>query len=237
MSVAIIGNGAFQDAFTPAKGKNEWGMDTLTRKMMGARTLLDAFLATLRQGAIYQGYYLQSWDPDENQNVATVTLIYKGLFNGTPLPDPQTEIVQASGSSSVSFSSENGGKGRVYQKTVIFGTGTQSNVIVATQDVYATGASMDFTYDGVQTVWRYINVGKPAGPRYDRVDSTFQPTIKTARAITSDGTTFGINMPFEIGPALAPAPKDNVIGHVSRNVIGTPFYECADTVRRELVKL
>jgi hypothetical protein len=241
MSLALLGNCGFADAFEPAKSKNEWGIDVLTRKMIGARALLDAFLITLKQGRVFQGYFLQTWEPDENPQVCTVTLTYKGLLTGgTPVPTIQTQITAASGSASVSFATENQGIGRAYQTIPLYTQPTQfdnngqvqTSEVIARRNVYTTGANVEFTYDAVQTVYRYITRGRPAAPRYSVVDSEFIPTVKAARGITADGTSFGkeqgIFLTFQI------VVLENVIGFNSSPVIGSPFYECEDVVRKEL---
>lgn len=242
MSLITLGSGSFTDLYTPAKGKNEWGMDTLRRKVSGARSLLEAYLLSLAQGQVYQDYFLQSWEPDDSPDVASVTLLYKGLATGgTPTPDIQTEIAPATGSISKSYAGENGGRGRVYQVKpilkielgVFVGLG-EENTILFDKDIYATGVTMEFTYDAVQTVYRYIKTGKPVAPTYFAVDIPRIPVIKRARYTTSDGTIYGINAPSAITIDLTPDILNRVVSFSANHVIGTPFYECQDVVRREL---
>lgn len=228
MSVAILGRGTFEDLYLPVKGKSEWGMDTLTRKMSGARSLLEAFIATLRQGDGYQGYYLQTWEPDDNPDVATITLNYKGLLpGGTPLPDIQSEIVTASGTMSKDYTAENEGKGRQYRKQLLFGEEPRQ-----LQDVYTTGATMEFVYRAAQSTYRYIRQGAPANPFYSAVAIVYTPVIEKARITTADGSIYGIDRQafFELNPSQ----RNKLIGFVTRRVIGTPYSECQDTVRVEL---
>lgn len=242
MSTALLGSGTFQDLYAPAKGKSEWGMDTLTRKMEGARSLLPAFIASLAQGQLFQGYYLQTWEPDDSPNVATVTLNYKGLLTGgTPVPDVQTEITPAVGSCSRHYGTENGGLGRVYKKVVMWkywfeavgtGSGIVSDELVGYRDVYTTGATMEFTYDAVQSVYRYIKVGKPNAPQFSEVDIGYTPVLKKKRIITADGSLYGNNAPAVFSD-LVPIVINRLVGFVSKHVIGTPYYECEDVVRAE----
>lgn len=241
MSTSVLGSGTFLDSFTPAKGKNEWGIDTLTRKMTGARSLLEAFIATLEQGQIYQGYFLQTWEPDDNPNVATITLNYKGLLTGgTPVPKARTEIAPAAGSISAVYTSENDGKGRIYKTAPLYSlsygrpeAGIVFDEVIATRQIYTTGATLEFTYDAVQTNYHYIAQGKPFGPRYYQVDIPRVPVIKKARLTTADGSVYGIHAPSAFDD-LIPDVLNRVVGFVSEPIIGTTFWECEDTVRREL---
>lgn len=241
--INYIGNAEFDDVFEPIKGKNEWGIDTLTRKVRGARPLAAAYLAGLTQGqrlSDSEEYYLQSWEPDDNPIWAEITLNYKGLLYGTPLPDIQNEITPAVGQISKNFATENFGKGRIYRKQPLWKlalldfAGETVDEVVATRDVYTTGASMEFTYDAIQTVYRYISEGRPTAPRFYTVDIPRIPTIKRARIVTADGAVYGRNAPGLLTADLEPIPFTRVVGFVSKNIFGTPFWECQDTVRREL---
>lgn len=236
-TLSALGRTTFEDANIPVPGKSEFGMDTLTRKMTGYVGGLASFVSSLAQGQTFNFggalFYLQTWQPDEGTPVSSVMLNYKGV-KGTPLPIIESEIISASGAKSADYTSENSGKGRIYRQNVVYGTGTQSNVIVATQDIYTTGAQIEFTYDAAQSTYRYINVGKPTGPRYSALDITHTPKIKTARVTTADGASYGILAPIALGPSLVPAPRLVVAGFASRPVVGSPYYECQDTVRQEL---
>lgn len=241
MSLSNLGSCGFLDLFAPAKSKNEWGVDTLTRKLTGARSLLEAFIATLAQGQVFQGYFLQTWEPDDNPTVATIALNYKGLLTGgTPTPRIETQITAASGSASISFAAENSGFGRVYRRIPLYTQPTLvdpsgaviESVVVAGRDIYTTGAQMEFTYDAVQSVYRYVTQGRQDAPRYDVVDSSFVPTVIDARGITADGSSFGKSGGLFFAFNLQPIER--VIGFTAVPVIGSPFYECEDVVRKEL---
>lgn len=241
--ISSLGRTTFEDSTIPVPGKSEFGMDTLTRKMKGfvgtGGVNLIAFIASLSQGQVFSfgfiPFYLQTWQSDDDTPIATVTLNYKGLkTGGTPLPIVESEIVSASGAKSADYSTENGGKGRVYRTGVVYGTGTQANVIAATQEIYTTGAVMEFTYDAAQSSYRYISVGKPNGPRYSSIDIAHSPQIKTARVTTSDGFVYGLSVPISIGPSLQPSPESVNVGFISRPVIGSPYWECSEIVRQEL---
>lgn len=240
MSTILLGSGTFLDLFAPAKGKSEWGMDTLTRKMSGARSLLPAFIAGLAQGQLFQGYYLQTWEPDDDPNVATVTLNYKGLqTGGTPQPDPISEFSRAKGSISKSYATENDGKGRVYKQNVWrsflqLETGAQTEVENGQLPVYTTGCTMEFVYYAVQTTYRYIRQGKPDGPQYTSIDIGFSPSISERRYTTADGSVYGKNAPSALTADLQPVTIERVVGFTSKHVIGSPYYECEDIVRGEL---
>lgn len=245
MSTANLGSCGFDDCCVPLKGKSEWGMDTLTRKMMGARSLAIAFNATLAQGQAYQFYYLQTWDWDDNPNVATVTLNYKGLMpGGTPTPDVQTEVVSAVGRTTKDYSTENDGIGRLYNDAVISQPGAGEvpvdpppgflgGTVQYRVHKYAVGATMQFNYKAIQAQIRYISVGQPSGPLYSAVNIHFDPSFDNARIITSDGATFGIDRMtfFELEPVQLP-PR--IMSFSSKNVIGSPYWEGEEILRLEL---
>jgi hypothetical protein len=262
MNQVLVGDCTFSDAAIPAAGKSEFGIDTLTRKLSGHRTLLAAFLATLAQGQTYAfngiNFYLQTWEPDENIPTATVSLQYKGLRSPPPV-DIQTEFVTAAGSVAASFLLENPdpfnsgiGKGRAYGRREMFRSATIPGFYTADyvvpfaggyigyKKVYATGATMEFTYIACQSSYRYVTVGKRGAPAHNVIDINYTPVIKRARIIVSDGTLYGANMAtsfdFGRGQPSAPAQLDVVISFTSKNVIGSPYYECIDVVRRELLQ-
>lgn len=240
---ALLGNCGFLDVCLPVKGKSEWGMDTLARKMVGARSLAEAFIAALAQGQGYQGYYLQSWDVDDNPNVATVTLFYKGLLTGgTPLPKGSDEIVTAVGQTNADYSDEGDpvGTGRVYRQDFFWSIfvpasgATSSTSYKALKDRYAVSARMEFTYNSLQTTWRYISQGQLFGPIYILPSFNFVPIIERARITVSDGTVLPRTVYWETFLELTPTVSDRVISHRSEPVIGSPYFECEDVVRRIL---
>jgi hypothetical protein len=221
MDILYRGDSSIDDICLPIKGKNEWGVDTLVRTVRGARPLGPAYLAALTQGDVYQGYYLQTWTADENPIWATITLNYKGLLYGTPLPLVSNSIVPSSGGKSASYESENSGKGRVYRKD---NKGA---------DVYTTGAQNEFGYDCPQTVYRYIALGQPSGPAHDALGFSASPRILNARTTTADGASYGLSIPFALS-SLAPAAIVRSVGFTSNPIVGTPYFECEDVVRAEL---
>lgn len=244
MSLALLGDCTFENACDPVKGKTEWGVDTLARKMMGARSLLSAFIATLAQGQVYQGYFLQSWESDDNPDVATITLNYKGLLTGgTPTPKAITDIVSAVGQVTKDFSTEvdtNGIQGRLYRKDLLWSVSQpllDTNIFGVVgkgfRDRYAQFARMDFTYEACQTTYRYIHIGKPNGPRYAFPDIEFGPTIDRARITLNDGTVLPREN-WETFFELFPTTLDRLVSFQSEPIVGSPFYECMDVVRRTL---
>ena len=88
--ILTTGTAEFDDISLPAAGKSEFGMDTLTRKTSGERSLLPAYLASLAQGQVFEfngvDFFLQSWDPNDATPWASVALYYKGLVAGVPAP-------------------------------------------------------------------------------------------------------------------------------------------------------
>jgi hypothetical protein len=255
--ILLTGNAVFDDVSAPAPGKSEFGMDTLTRKMVGARSLLAGFVSGLNQGDIFNfngvNFYLQTWQPDESTPFATVTLLYKGLLAGLPETDIQTVFVRALGSVSADFSLENpdpftgAGKGRIYRKSPLFkfsynipGSGGESDVVLGVRDVYCTSATMEFCYVAVQSTYRYIAASKPGGPRYYSVNIGFSPVVDRARIHTSDGALYGLSSAalFDLAPGMpsAPVEHESVVDFASKHVIGSPYYECTDVVKKDLVQ-
>lgn len=249
--LASLGRTGFEEASIPVPSKSEFGMDTLTRPMKGwvgeDGENLQAFVASLGQGDTYVfneiTFYLQTWSCNDSTPEAIVTLNYKGLSEGgTPMPDVQTEISPASGSISKSYAGENNGQGRIYKTITLWRyqftapdlETVTSDQPVGTRDVYTTGVTMEFTYDAVQTVYRYVTQGKPSRPRYFTVDIPRVPTIKRSRITTADGSVYGNNAPGALTADLTPTVQNKVVGFTSKNVIGSPYYECVDIVRREL---
>jgi len=80
----------FEDKVLPVASKSDWGIDTLTRQLTGAQPGLIDYINALSVGdtTSYNGqtFYLQSWSDDKDQTYPTVTLNYKGLFDGIPEP-------------------------------------------------------------------------------------------------------------------------------------------------------
>lgn len=240
-----LGRCGFEARHFPVPGKSEWGMDTLSLRMEGHSELLPDFVRTLAQGQVYMDgttpFYLQTWAPDESTPVASVTLLYKGLRNNaTPAPKIDTVIQPATGNTSASFSSENSGFGRIYRKQPLWQFAYTApdhfveDAVAAPRDIYTVSATLEFTYDAVQTVYRYITIGRTEVPRYNHVASAFVPTIKTARGSTGDGYIFGMDIPAALIDDLQPSIQERVIGFSSSPVIGSPFFECEDVVRKEL---
>lgn len=249
MSLSNLGSCTFDDAYAPLKGKSEWGMDTLTRKLTGARSLAEAFITTLVQGQKYPAtsstpYYLQTWDADDNPDVATLTLNYKGLVTGaTPIPLKESGTALVVGRTTKDYSTEGivAGVplGRYYRKDQIWSltneaVGEVTNTAFGFRDRYALSASMEFMYRAGQTVYRYISVGRPSRARYYSIGFSYSTEIEKARITLSDGTVYQ-GRSQETYFELAPSTQDKVIDFQAKEVVGSPWWECQDTIRRELV--
>ena len=254
MSLTLIGDCTFAESCPPAPGKNDWGVDTLVRKLTGAQSLRAAFEATLGQGQTYSynsvTYYLQTWQWDDRVAISTVTLNYKGLRNGTPNPVVINEIVGASGSTSANFETKNNGLGVIYRTELVLddqgnpkqddGQGAPFFIGIGGfkyKNIYCLGAQMEFTYNAGQTVYRYIANGQPSSPTNSALGFSYTPRIKRVRVTTNDGATFGILMPLAIGSALEPAMVVRAVGFSSQPIFGTPYFECQDTVRADLAAI
>lgn len=253
MSTAILGSGIFLDLYAPLKGKSEWGMDTLTRKLTGARSLAAAFIATLRQGDPYGAdangngaYFLQTWDADDDPVKATITLNYKGLQpGGTPVTKATTQIVSSVGQTEADFSTEGevGGfpQGRLYRHDLVWSVTSSDTLsdfgttVKGFRDRYALSARFDFTYRAVQTTYLYITLGRPAAPRYTAPDIPHASVVERGRITLNDGTI--LPKVRAAGFNLVPVIIDENISFEAVPVIGSPFFECTDVARRTLGKI
>lgn len=245
MAVTGLGRIGFEDVSIPAFGKSEFGMDTLSRTMQGHSELLLDFLASLHQGDTYSIgdnlFYLQSWEPDKATPVSTVTLNYKGLSQGgTPQPDVQTEIVSAVGRISKSYLDQNGGLGITLRNREGGSIGVVNPVsglverqLVLLSPVYTTSATSEFLYHAVETRYRYIKEGQPSEPENTEVQSSYIPEIEEIQISTNDGMTYGRERILSLD--MEPVLHERVVSWSSRHVIGSPFWECEDVVRKELV--
>ncbi len=223
MALIYVGNSDFDDVCAPVAGKSEWGIDTLTRTLKGARYKLADFIATLAQGQSYAGnYFLQTWEPDDTDPVwGSVKLQYKGLLGGT-IPDPVIEnaIVEATGNSSHLFDPPYDWAG-------------------GDEDKKAISAVMDFSYYCGQTQYRYITDGQNSLGTYGSLGFGFETLIKktriTVQTVNAGDIVFGGNAPVGIVSALTPVLSIGNINFQSHPVFGTNYFECEDTVRAELL--
>lgn len=248
MSLGTLGDVTFRDKHPAVPGKSEFGMDTLVRHVEGFvgedGENLQAFIESLNQGDTYEfgnvPFYLQTWTPDDETPVCTVTLNYKGLTpGGTPETDKQREFVTAKGVVSKSFSELNLGKGIPYTTRAVYRsfyempTGGQDDLVVGHQSVYTVSARMEFTYIAPQVTFRYISEGEPVAARHDSVGFDYTLIIDDGAVIvTGDGAILGRDFAQFFG--LSPVPVNRVISFSAKNVIGSPFWECQDVLRLEL---
>lgn len=238
--LSYLGNVSFEDIAIPVPGKNEWGVDTLSRRLRGSRALLRAFIATLRQGQRVSGYpsfFLQTWSVDDDTPFAEITLNYKGLLNGTPPVDVQTDIVAETGTTTADYSSENSGLGRQYKTIPLYRysyetpSGLVTDIVVATRPIYTVAARMEFEYYAVQIRYRYVTIGRSSAQDFPN-DDPYIPQVIRGRITTSDGATFGTDRVLFFG--LTPVLQQRLVSFTSHNIIGTPYYEAEAIVRKEL---
>lgn len=221
MSLIYIGDASYKDIAVPVPGKNDWGVDTMTRIVLGARNGLVAFINTLAQGqaapAPWAAFKLQTWSPDDSDPIwGKVTLGYKGILGAHPPDQKYNEVIESSGSSSAQFDPPYPWGG----------------------DEDAVAAVMDFTYYAGQTTWRSLRT-IDNGPQYGYLGFTYGYVLKRVRyTVTGDGgsqTTFGNSAPVGIVSACTPAFQINTVGYRASPIFGTPYFECEDIVRGELV--
>lgn len=237
-----LGRHGFEDAFVAVPGKSEFGMDTLVRKMQGwvgeNGENLEAFLATLHQADTHVAagitFYLQSWLPDDVTPIASVMLNYKGLRDGgTPIPDVQTDIVSAVGRITKSYLDENDGLGITLRNTKVYALVNPEAETFFLRPVYTVSASSEFEYKAVETRYRYIKEGQPSEPEHTTVQSSFVPTVEKIRIQTSDGMTYGRERILSLD--MVPVAYERVVSWSCKNVIGSPYFECEEVIRKELV--
>lgn len=245
--LTALGRTTFEDSFIPVPNKNEFGMDTLSRRVEGYAGGLVDYIRSLRQGQTYEFdgilFYLQTWNPGNSTPVASVDLHYKGLTpGGTPEVDVQRRFVSAIGRTSQDYSDEGTplGVGRLYG-TGVFASigenipieGTIGTSIAWSKKFYALSAFMEFEYIAVEAVFRYIAVGEPVAARHSSVGVNYTLVVNDARIVTSpEGTVFGRDMEGFFD--LQPSAKNRVVSFESKNVKGSPYWECQDTVMLEL---
>jgi hypothetical protein len=241
--ISLVARCGFEDAGFPSPGKSEWGMDTLSRKMTGHISLLPDYVATLFQGITYEfngaTFYLQTWDIDDSEPWANVTLNYKGLIRGTPPSLIEKDVELAVGTLSKSFATENDGKGRIYGTQPLWKyffetpSGEEQDTIVSTRQLYTLGANMEFSYRALINRYRYISLGEPSGPSHGLLIGSIDTNVDNVRITTAEGAVFGRERMNDFGFIISFAPK--VSSFKAEQVPGTPYWECEDVVRNELV--
>lgn len=223
--ITYIGNASFQEVAVPAPSKAQDGMETLTRIMKGARTLLPAFVNTLAQGQVYAtDYKLSTWDVDDSDPVwGQVTLNYKGVKGGAAgtMPNPTTSnsIVEASGTASYYWA--------------------EPYPWDPANDKNAVSAVADYTYYAGQSVFKYFSMSQPSNATHNTLGLSFIYVLKRIRTtVTNDDnstTIFGLSVPVGIASALSLHYEINVVGFQTDPVEGQAYFQCEDTVRAEIV--
>lgn len=208
MPVSYNGSAIFHEQCQPHPSKNEFGIDTLSRKFRGPATKLSAFLSGLAQGQVYNSFYLQTWAADEDPVFPTVTLSYKGLLRR--IPDPISTDDTAMQSVSLSTSRDDPeGSGKVINWV------------------------RDIQFWASTTTWKYISNSRPTAPRYTAINGNRNPVIFRSSITGSNGKVYaGANAPADLITSLTPAATSIVQSSSAEQVYGTPWFECQDTVIR-----
>ena len=211
--VAFWGNGSsavadFRDQFPPKPQKNEWGVDVLKRQLKGALPGFEAFYNALVQGQQYVDngvtYYLQTYGPIEDKVFPGADLEFKGFSKGLPTVLITGGQVELSGTITVSSPQK---------------------------------ASRNLRYLSWKSIYRYILNQVPTGPKYQTIAVDINPTdgIIFSEILDQNGKPYFGNAPADLVTALTPVGVDDIATLDSYNpIIGTPFYECQDTVTRFL---
>lgn len=230
MALTCKGDDDFLDLYTPVPGKSEWGMDTLTRRMIGYIDGLESFINGLDQGDTftYNGhvFYLQTWENDDHPYKPTVTLNYKGLVEG--IPDP-TSIDDMS-IQSVNISADFDPPVTVGKETVrwIDASGTLQYL---TSDVKASSATREIEFYSPQTTWRYIRGSRPVFSTYNSVNGR-EPIVIRSVTRLDNGRVYTGNVAVAVASALGRVASNKVVGPNATPVHGTPYFECQDVVQR-----
>lgn len=211
------GDGSFLDLFEPVSGKSEWGMDTLTRVMAGAQENLVAFVETLAQGATHSfngnTYYLQSWEPVNEQVFPKITLLYKGLIDGIPEPFVSGRTVEQSSSQTTDTA----------VSITYFDFKAQGSV---TKDVMGTANRRYLTRE---STYKYITSSRPTSPTYVSLDVPMDVIYLESIITTDAGVNFASNAPAALATALAPAITTATTTQ-TMPVFGTIYFENEDVV-------
>jgi hypothetical protein len=214
MAITYKGETTFDDRMEPRAGKSDWGIDTLTRRIMGPSTGLATFLASLSQGATYSYngavYYLQTWEPDDDPVYATVGLNYKGLKAGIP--------------TAVALDDTN-------VQTTSIDADVTSLHIANGSGVEATRAVRDIEFDCPQTTWRYISLGRPAFATYGSIANGRSAIVRRSIIRLDNGIEYRGNAPVGVVSALTVALSNKVTGPHVVPIFGTPYFECEDLVQ------
>lgn len=194
--------------FIPKAGKDEWGADTLERELRGPACLYDQWYDALGQGAQYQDngvtYYVQTITPIRDKIFPGATIIFKGLRNGFPKQLVSGGQVDLSGTITCSAPQQ---------------------------------ASRTVKYSSWRTVYRYILNKVPTGPANGTIDVNIDPSkqIYQSEITLASGVIIYGNAPPDLVAALTPVGFYDLSTLDSyQPIVGSPYYECQDTVTRYL---
>jgi hypothetical protein len=208
--IEYIGAIEFRDMYIPKSDKDPWGADTLERQMRGPACIYDSWYNQLGQGAVYKdsttgvSYYVQSWSPVQDKIFPGATIVCKGLSAGLPKVLIKGGQVDLSG-------------------TITCTTPQQ--------------ASRTVRYTSWRTVYRYITNSKPTAPSYTAIDVNIDPNknIFFSQITLANGSIVYGNAPGDLVTALTTIGFYDLASLDScEPILGTPYYECQDTVTRFL---
>ena len=211
--VSFWGNGQsavddFRDMFVPKPEKNEWGVDVIERQIKGPLPGFEKFYNALGQGGRYVDngvtYYVQTYKPTDDKIFPGASIQLKGLSKGVPNQLVSGGQVELSGTLSVSSPQK---------------------------------ATRSLRYMSWKTVYRYILNSKPSGPSNSKIDVNIDPSksIIFSEILDENGKPYYGNAPAALVTALTPVGFDDIATLDSYNrIIGTPYFECQDTVTRFL---
>lgn len=206
----------FRDIVIPVPNKDEWGVDTLERRVQGPGHLYANFEKNLKQGQIYQfsgdSYYLQTWRQIDSKVFPGFMLSYKGFRNGV-IPDPLPTTSRSELCSSV----------------------TAGDLSVTFAGKKIVGATQEIKYIAPTTIWRYLTKTEPTVAVFNTVRGSQGLSVLDSRiTITyNDGTTSILagNAPAGVVSALSVSPVTFVIGPAFNPIVGTPYFEAQEVVQ------
>jgi hypothetical protein len=211
--IAYQGHIEMRDMHIPVPGKDEWGMDTLTRTVRGPASLQEQFIRSLRQGTAFRFansvFYLQTWAPQDHPIFPGASMSYKGLTNGIPGPIPSNS------------------------RTELVGSITATDLSVTYHGKTIVSAQKEVKYIAPQTTYRYISKREPQKPSFSGVRGGSDVQVLDSRitATFSDGTTqvFAGGAPAAVATALAGSAVVFVVGPNATPIVGTPYWEAEET--------
>lgn len=234
MSLTYVGNCEWEPSGEPEPRNPPKGLPTTMEPWIGRSDKLAAFLVSKPVGASYLGGYIIDNTPRD-----------RTPFDGAASVD----LIVAR---PPSFSAYEAGGGLVRKTAQKSASITNATIwkSIAGRDATAEELALDgfaytvdcekvVTYDSPETTYRYFTSSRPSGPRFHteiggnsvrirRTRVTARTQFAQAQRIYTGGSA-----PGAIVTALSMA-EVNIVSMQCDEIVGTPWFQCVDTVTREL---